>query len=99
MLHDEASVFDAPESLSGGQAGEEFLFGAGQAECGCGGAELVGFLPVDDPRFGVGEQGGGEGAHRGALIANVVEVGEFVEDEHVRDPEVPGQSPLRVHAS
>ena len=44
------------------------------------------------------QQAVGEGAHGGTLVADVVEVGEFVKDQHVRDPVVPCQPPLRIHA-
>jgi hypothetical protein len=61
------------------------------------GSELVGLLPVDDPRLGIRQQELARDAHGGALVADVVEVGELVEDQHVRDPVVPGESPVRVH--
>src|SRR5690606_4992827 len=56
VLHDEGSFLDPPEPLPGAEAWEEFLFGAGEAE-GCGGgSELVGFLPVDDPRLRIRQE-------------------------------------------
>ena len=63
------------------------------------GSMVVGFLPVDDPGLSVGEQRRRERPHGRALVADVVEVGELVEDQHVRDPVVAGQPPMGVHTS
>ena len=86
-----------PQPLADAKVRQELLLGAAEAERGRGRAELVGLLPVDDPGLGVREQAVGEGAHGRALVAHVVEVGELVEDQHVRDPVVPGESPVRIH--
>ena len=51
VLHDVAGFLDPPQPLPRSQAREESLFRAGQTEGLSGGADLVGFLPVDDARF------------------------------------------------
>ncbi len=72
-----------------------FLGSAGHAG---GGAELAGFLPVDDPRLRGGQQGVRQGTHDRSLVADVLQVGASVEDQHVRDPVVAGQAPVGVYA-
>ena len=99
MLADEGAVLDSPQALPDAKTRKEFLFGAGQTESVGGDAELVGLLPVDDPGIGVCQQAVGEGTHGGALVANIFQIGEFVEDEHVRDAVMSGESPVRVHAA
>ena len=48
MLDDERPVLDPPQALARAERGDEALFGAGEPECGGGGAELVGLLAIDD---------------------------------------------------
>src|SRR6476660_4959460 len=48
VLDAKRTVADAPESFAGGEFGQDLFLGAGQAEMPGGGAELVGFLAVDD---------------------------------------------------
>ena len=98
VLHDEGAVLDPPEPLTGPQAGEQLLLGAGEPEREGGGAELVRLLPVHDPGLRIRQQRRGEGAHRGPGIADVVEVGELVEDQHVGQAVMAGEPPMGVHA-
>ncbi len=97
MLADEGAVPDAPEALTDAQSWQELLLGAGQAEGAGGHAELVGFLPVDNPGLRICQETVGEGSHGGALVADVFQVGEFVEDQHVGDPVVADEPPVRIH--
>ncbi|MFV0457893.1 MAG: hypothetical protein ACK5MT_03860 [Actinomycetales bacterium] len=60
VLDQEGSFLDVPEGLPDAESREEGFLGAGQAECLGGGADLVGFLAVDDADLGVGEQAGSE---------------------------------------
>lgn len=97
MLDQEAAILDLPEALPDAEPGQQGAFGAGETERLRGDSELVALLPIGDPCFGVREQRGRERAHPGTLVADVFQVGEFVEDEHVADAMMPGESPLRVH--
>lgn len=58
VLDDEGAVFDPPQPLPDPESGEQYLFGAGQSQGLCGGAELVGFLPVDDPGLRIRQKAG-----------------------------------------
>lgn len=63
MLADERAILDAPEPLSHAEPRQQPLFCASEPERSSGDAELVGFLSVDDPRLGIGQQTVGQGAH------------------------------------
>lgn len=51
---------------------------------------------MNDAGLRIRQQGIGEGAHGGALVADVVYVAEFGEDHLVCDPVIPGEPPVRV---
>ncbi|MPM52998.1 hypothetical protein SDC9_99762 [bioreactor metagenome] len=99
VLADKAPGLDPPQALADAKVRQELLLRPGQTERGRGRPELVGLLPVHDPSLGIRKQRVGQRPHGGALVAYVVEVGELVEDQHVRDPVVPGESPVRIHPS
>ena len=97
VLADERAIFDAPQSLAYTQTREELLFGPRQTERSRSSPELIGFLPVDDSRLCVGEKAACQGSHRGTLITDILQVGQLVEDQHVRDPVVASEPPVRIH--
>jgi len=61
MADDEGALADLPQGHAAVERGQQFGFGAGEAQGVAGPVELVGGLAVDHPGFGVGEQAFGQG--------------------------------------
>lgn len=97
VLANERAILDAPQPLADTETGQQLLFGPRQTERPRSSPELIGFLPVDDSRLRVGEKTACQGSHRGTLVTNILQVGQLVEDQHVRDPVVAGEPPVRIH--
>src|SRR5680860_827379 len=90
MLYDEAPVLAPPQPLPGARYWEQCSVPVRPRAVG---VDPSWSDPWWQPSWGsaLASRGRAEGAHGGGGVADIVEVGEVVEDQHVGDPVVPGK--------